>query len=153
VYTRYPSSRLKQAVELADKLDELSSKVKSLESTISYLKPLADLSKDIEELKKEVEWLKNKITNIDNELRAFDTGVDLRLKIRDQRLDNLTNNMDLILANAKTRVSHDKYKCKYIDKDGYCTYWYWNNKIDDWNMMQYIENCKTVYIINVKSIH
>jgi chromosome segregation ATPase len=145
-----PSSRLKQAVELADKLDELSSKVKSLESTISYLKPLADLSKDIEELKKEVGELKNKITNIDNELRAFDANVDFRLKIRDQRLDNLTKNMDLILTSAKRRVRDDKYKCKYIDKDGYCTYWYWNNKIDGWNMMQYIENCKTVYRINVK---
>jgi predicted RNase H-like nuclease (RuvC/YqgF family) len=145
-----PNSRLKQAVELADKLDELSSKVKSLESIISDLKPLADLSKDIEELKKEVEWLKNKITNIDNELRAFDTGVDLRLKIRDQRLDYLTKNMDLILANAKRRVRDDNNRCKHIDKDGYCTYWYWYNKIDDWNMKPDIVNGKTVYKINVK---
>jgi predicted transcriptional regulator len=138
-----PNSRIKQAVELADKVEELSSKVKNIESIISYLKPLADLSKDIEELKKE-------ITNIYDKLIAFDIGVNVLLETRDKRLESLTKNIDLILASAKIRVRDDNNGCKHIDKDGYCTCLYWNNKIDGWNMKPDIENGKTVYRINVK---
>jgi len=60
-----PRSRLKQAIELADKLDELASKINTLETQISKLqsslsnvKMLEDLTSDVLKLKEDMELIR-----------------------------------------------------------------------------------------------
>ena len=40
--------------------------------------------------------------------------------------------------------------CRYIDKEGYCTLWYWWSRVKGWDMREGFEEGKTVYHLNVK---
>jgi len=144
VYTAYqlvspyesPKSRLKQAAELAAKLDELSSKVEAissriagLESSISNMKTLEDLANELSVVRKEVENLKDSLS---------------------RRIDEIDDSLNFIRLSAERRVRDDHNGCKWLSEDGYCTSWYFNSRVKGWNMKKDIVGDRVVYRLNVK---
>ena len=112
-----PSSRLKQAAELADKLDGLTSKlnaldmqVSKLQSSLSNVKMLEDLAGEFSKLRKEVESLNR------------------RFKELEDSIEELADSVDWIQRSAQRRLREDHNGCKWLDGDGYCTLWYWYEK-------------------------
>jgi len=127
-----PSSRLRQVAELADKLDALASRLSELEAQISRpqsflsnVEMLEGLADDVSRLRKEVEILNRK-------------------------LEVLVDNIGWIQGSVAMRLRDDQYGCKWLDGDGYCTCWSWDEKIEGWNMRPYIVEGRTVYVLNVK---
>ena len=126
------SSRLKQAAELADKLDGLASKLKALDtqvsklqSSLSNVKMLEDLADEVSKLRKEVE--------------SFN-----------RRFEELKDSIDWIRSSVERRLRDDYNGCKWLDGGGYCTLWYWHEKVKGWNMRPDTKEGRTVYRLNVK---
>jgi len=127
-----PSSKLKQAAELADKLDGLASKLNApetqaskLQSSLSNVKLLEDIAGEISKLRREVESL-------------------------NQRFKELANSIYLIRISAEIRLRDDHNGCKWLDKNGYCTILYWYERVGGYDMKPDIVEGKTVYRLNVK---
>jgi len=119
-----PSSRLKQAAELADKLDGLASKLNALDTQVSKLqsflsnvKMLRDLTGGVSKLRKEVESI-------------------------DRRLKELADSINWIRTSAERRLREDYDGCKWLDGSGYCICWLWHEKVRGWNMKPDIEGGK-----------
>jgi transcriptional regulator with XRE-family HTH domain len=120
-----PSSRLKQAAELADRLSALEAQVSKLQSLLSNVKMLEDLAGEVSKLRKEVEGL-------------------------DQRLKELADSISWIRSSAERRLRDDHNGCKWLDRSGYCTRWYLYEKVRGWDMRPDIVEGRTVYMLNVK---
>jgi len=130
-----PGSRLKQAAELAARLDELSSRVEvigsrieSLESSVSSLRTLEDLTNELSIIRKEVEDLKNSFS---------------------RRIDRIAQSIDLISLSAEERVRDGRKGCRWLSRDGYCTK-YWFSKVGGLSMKRDTVGDKIVYRLNVK---
>jgi len=127
-----PSSRLKQAVELADRLEGLASKLNALEtqasklqSSLSNVKLLEDIAGEVSKLRREVEGL-------------------------NQRFRELADSIYLIRISAEIRLRDDRHGCIWLDKNGYCTFLYWYEKVGGYDMKPDMVEDKTVYRLNVK---
>jgi len=127
-----PSSRLKQAAGLADKLDGLASKLNALEtqvsklqSSLSNVKKLEDIAGEVSKLRKEVESL-------------------------NQRFKVLEDSIGWIRRSAQRRLMEGHIGCKWLDRDGYCTRWHWHEKVEDWSMRPDTVEGRTVYRLNAK---
>jgi len=113
-----PQSRLKQVVELAEKVDEIFKKFDELSPKL----------KDVGFVEEIREWL---------------SGLT-------KRIFQLEKKMEFIELSAGRRLK-DRRECKHIDKDGFCTLWYWNKRIKEWKMKEVIEEGERIYYINVKA--
>ena len=127
-----PRSRLKQAIELADKLDALASKLKELEEQVSKLQSFLSNVKALEGLAGEVSKLRG-------EVESFN-----------QRLKALEDSMGWIRRSVEDRLKDGHNGCKWLDGDGYCTSLHWDEKIKDWSMRPDTKEGRTVYRLNVK---
>jgi len=127
-----PSSRLKQAVELADRLDALAFKLSELEAQVSKLQSFLSNVKMLEGLAGEVSRLRKEV------------------EILNRKLEVLVDNIGWIRGSVAMRLRDDQDGCKWLDGDGYCTCWSWDEKIEGWNMRPDIVEGKTVYRLNVK---
>jgi len=90
-----PQSRLKQVVELAEKVDEISKKVEKLNRMLNIVESVGKIAAVLNVTKDRVSKLEDKISELEEK-------------------------MEIIEMNAKMRVEGD-YKCKYIDENGLCT--------------------------------
>jgi len=127
-----PRSRLKQAIELADRLDALASKLKGLEEQISKLQSFLSNVKMLEGLAGEVLRLRKEV------------------EILNWKLEVLVDNIGWIQGSVAMRLGDDQDGCKWLDGDCYCTCWSWDEKIEGWNMRPDIVEGRTVYRLNVK---
>lgn len=100
-----PRSRLRQAAELAEKLEEiasrveaLSAKVSRLEASLSNVKPLEDITEKLSKLWEKVDW-------------PFDRYSEIW-------------NMSL------SRAEYYMERCRYFDGT-YCNRWYWKSRPSD----------------------
>jgi transposase-like protein len=118
------NSRLRQAAELARKVEAMSDKVSRLESVIGLMKPLDELNKDVLMVKQELGRISKEIASIKNDMRLIKEGVDLRFLEENQ--------------------------CVNMDSAGYCKLWQWYHTVEGWDMMQEKdENGKVHYHLNV----
>jgi transposase len=130
-----PSSRLKQVAELANKIDELNAKIRILDEKMLTLKSLDDLNVKLSKVE-EIEATKNEIVK----------------KIADlnKRFEELSEAIEWIRRSVGLRVGDDGKGYEWLDKDGYCTGWYWTNRVRGWSMKPDTVNGKTGYRLNVK---
>jgi transcriptional regulator with XRE-family HTH domain len=126
-----PRSRVRQVLELAGKVEELNkrvselnSKLSELESRLSQLKPLEDIVRIIHELREGVSSLSIRATKLED-------------------------NMDWIRRSVSRRL-RDPGECMWIDKNGYCTKWFWEVRVEGWDMREYVEEGRRVYHLNVR---
>ena len=127
-----PSSRLKQAVELADRLDALASKLNALEEQASKLQSLLSNVKMLEDLASEVSKLREEVKSLN------------------QRLKELEDSIGWIRRSLEDRLKDGRTGCKWLDRDGYCIRWHWSEKVEGWNMRPDVLKGRTVYRLNAK---
>jgi transcriptional regulator with XRE-family HTH domain len=120
-----PRPRLKQVAELADRLSALEAQVSKLQSLLSNVKMLEDLAGEVSKLRKEVEGF-------------------------DQRFKELADSISWIRRSTQRRLMEGHIGCKWLDRDGYCTRWHWDEEVKGWNMRPDIVEGRTVYRLNVK---
>jgi len=111
-----PQSRLKQVVELAEKVDEVFKKVEELASKLKGVEFVEEIGKKLSGL--------------------------------EERISRLEKKLEIIEESAKTRTEDEE--CKHIDKDGFCTYWYWHERIKGWEMKEVSVKEEKRYYLNVK---
>lgn len=116
-----PKSRLKQAIELANKLEEISSRISTintqisrLESSLSNIKQLESLTREVSEIR---EILNNHTTNISNIIT---------------RLDNTSFMIRCAFGNARIKVP-----CPLCGRWGYLEF---DKRINKW----VCSNCKQI---------
>jgi predicted transcriptional regulator len=126
-----PRSRIRQVHELARMVDELSkrvgelnTKLGELEHRLSQLKPLEDMSKIVHDLRGDVDSLSTCILELEDAMNWIHRSVFKRL--------------------------WGPSECMYIDRDGYCTMWYWESKIKGWDMKEGVSEGRKVYYLNVR---
>jgi predicted transcriptional regulator len=126
-----PRSRIKQVHELARMVDELgrrvselNAKLGELEHRLSQLKPLEDISKVVHDLRGDVDSLSTRILELEDDMDWVRRSVSRRLEGRRE--------------------------CMYIDRDGYCTLWYWGGKVEGWDMKEGVSGGRKVYYLNVR---
>jgi len=134
-----PSSRLKQAVELADKLDGLASKLSALEEQVSKLQSSLSNVKALEDLANEVSKLREEVKSLNRRFKELEDSVE-----------ELADSVGWIRRSAERRLREDHNGCKWLDKDGYCTLWYWYEKVRGWSMRPDKVEGRTVYRLNAK---
>jgi len=143
-----PSSRLKQAMELADRLDALASKLSELEaqasklqSSLSSLKALEDLAGEASKLRKEVKGLNRRLGELEESVEGIANSVA-----------DLEESVAWIRRSAERRLREDHNGCRWLNKDGYCTLWYWHRdeRVRGWDMRQDVVGGKEVYLLNAK---
>jgi hypothetical protein len=117
------NSRLRQAAELARKVDSMSDKVSRLESVIALMKPLDELSMDVQKIKQDLGRISKEIASIKNDMRLINESVGLRFL----------------------------NQCIHMDSAGYCKYWALHYKIEGCDMMEEKDaNGKAYYLLNVQ---
>jgi len=134
-----PSSRLKQAIELADKLEGLALKLRELEeqasklqSPLSSLKALEELANELSKLREEVEGLGQRLEGLASSVRE------------------LAESVGWIRMSAERRLREDHNGCSWLDREGYCTLWYWYERVRGWKMRPDVVEGRTVYRLNAK---
>jgi len=126
-----PRSRIRQVLELARmvdelgrRVDELNAKLGELERRLSQLKPLEDLSRVVQDLRGDVDSLSTRILELEYD-------------------------MDLIRESVSRR-HRGSSECVYVDRDGYCTMWYWMGKVEGWDMREGVSRGRKIYYLNVR---
>ena len=126
-----PRSRIKQVHELARMVDELSKRVSELnaklgelELRLSQLKPLEDLSRVVQDLRGDVDSLSTRILELEDD-------------------------MDWVRRSASRRLK-GRSECVYVDREGYCTMWYLEGKVEGWDMREGVSGGRKIYHINVR---
>jgi predicted transcriptional regulator len=119
------NSRLRQAAELARKVDAMSDKVSRLESVIGLMKPLDELNKDVLMVKQELGRISKEIASIKNDMRLINESGNLRFL--------------------------EGYRCVNMDIAGYCRFWMLHYKMEGWDMIQEKDkDGKVYYRLNVQ---
>jgi len=134
-----PQSRLKQAAELAMKIEELSKGVEGLVKRLEGLRP-------IEELRGWLSKMDERLSKVEGSIKA------LRAEVREvaSRVDSLDDKVGWIERSVARRLRDDWAGCRYVDEEGYCTRWYWQGRVEGWDMREGFEEGKTVYHLNVR---
>ena len=127
-----PQSRLKQAAELAMKVEEISKRIDELTKRLEDLKP--------------IEELKNRLSKVETSIKDLEAIVK---KVANS-IDSLDGKMGLIERSVSRRLRDDWNGCRHMDKNGYCTEWRWRARIKGWDMRESFWEGKTVYYLNVK---
>jgi predicted transcriptional regulator len=125
-----PRSRIKQVHELARMVDEpgkrvgeLSVKLSELELRLSQLKTLGDMSRVVQDLRGDVDSLSTRILELEDAT-------------------------DLIRESASRRL-RGRSECVYVDRNGYCTMWYWWGRVKGWDMREGVSGGRKIYHLNV----
>jgi predicted nuclease with TOPRIM domain len=110
--------------ELSKRVGELNVKLSELEHRLSQLKPLEDMSKVVHDLRGDVDSLSTRILELEDA-------------------------MDLIRESASRRL-RGRSECTYIDRNGYCTMWYWMGKVEGWDMREGVSGGRKIYHLNAR---
>lgn len=121
-----PSERIKMVIDLADKVEKISSEVSLLSEKLEKLKADAEIKRSLEELKSRLEKLEKKLSSIEEDVSFIHSSSKRRLR--------------------------DEYRCEHLDDEGFCTLWYWKEKVEGWVMKAKTEKVKgkTVYLLSAK---
>jgi predicted transcriptional regulator len=141
-----PQSRLKQTAELAMRVEELSKSVEGLVRKLEEYKSKLESLRPIEELRG---WL----LRIDERLSKVEASAKaLKAEVREvaSRVNSLNDKMGWVERSAARRLRDDWAGCRYVDEEGYCTYWGLYSKVEGWDMREGFEEGKVVYHLNVK---
>jgi len=119
-----------QLIEVLDKIEELRNKVLTLENSVLNIKPEA-INEELPKIRGELESLKNWL------------GGALEM------LETVVRDIDLLRLSAGSKLE-GRHRCKWLDSDGYCTYWYWDCQVEEWDMRSDNREGKIIYRLNVK---
>ncbi len=118
-----------------DSLIDMESRVSSLEERVREIdENLVDLYNSVDELSKAVKDVGEKLSEIA------------------KRINEISHRISVLESSTKLIEYSSLYRagCRYIDKDGYCMLWHWNNRIEGYDMRIGVVGGKTVYYINVR---
>jgi transposase len=141
-----PQSRLKQAAELAVRVGELSKGVEELAKKLEEYRSRLGGLRPIEELRG---WL----SRIDERLSKVEASVKaLKAEVREvaSRVDSLDDKMGWVERSVARRLRDDWAGCRYIDEEGYCTYWGLYSKVEGWDMREGFREGRVIYHLNVR---
>jgi hypothetical protein len=65
-------------------------------------------------------------------------------------IGSLDNKAGWVERSVARRLRDDWAGCRYVDEEGYCTRWYWQGRVEGWDMREGFEEGKTVYHLNVR---
>jgi len=132
-----PRSRIKQVMELADKVEELKHKVNELSELVEKFKANV---KDVEVLGK-LNELVSMVNGLNEELRSVRSD----LKVLREIVSRVEDYLDLIRRGCIVKAR----TCKWCSSDGYCLFWYWDKRIEKWDMKPDTLRDRKVYRLNV----
>jgi predicted transcriptional regulator len=128
-----PKNKLKEAIELAEKVNFLSRKIDELNNKLSNIESkeisLNDINEEIKELKRSFQSIFSRLNEISSDFYLL---------------------KHLLVRNVKHRIEGES-KCEYIDEEGYCKAWKYNIRLNK-NMKEINENGKKAYLLNVKEV-
>ena len=120
--------------EIGKKLGRSSYKAWELVSPYESHQPkitqVAELGKRIDELNTKINELTKVADDISAQLKKVKTLKDLneRMLQVDDELTRLKESVDFLDESARLRVANLEGGCERIDKDGFCTFWKWENE-------------------------
>jgi transposase len=141
-----PQSRLKQATELAVRVEELSKSIDELAEKLEGCRSRLEGLKPVEELRSWLSRIEEGLSKVESsikELRAEVKGVA-------SHVDSLDDKVGWIERSAALRLRDDLFGCKYTDEDGYCMRWHWQSRVEGWDMRRDLVIDRVVYRLNVK---
>ena len=121
-----------------DSVIDLDERVGALEERVRRVdKKLADLRRDVDELSKAVKDVSERLGEV---IKRVDDIL--------HRISMLEEMAKLVQRSVRRRV--ELVPCKHIDESGYCTYWQFPNRIEEYDMKMSVVGGKTVYYMNVR---
>jgi ParB-like chromosome segregation protein Spo0J len=120
-----PNSRLKQAAELAEKVERASRNLEEIEKRLEKLKA-EDLVERLSKIEKSVKEMKESLRSVSEKVMWIEMS-------------------------AERRVRDDSIGCIWLSKEGYCTKWYWHKRQEGWEMKADKIKGKTVWRLKVKN--
>ena len=81
-----------------------------------------------------------------NELREKLRAIEEKLKELEESLSALRRSYKLMVDHALWRRSN----CRYYGSDGYCSYWTWRRRVEEWKMKEEVVRGERVYRISVE---
>jgi len=119
-----PSSRLKQAAELAEKVERVSRNLEEIEKRLEKLKA-EDLMERFLKIEKSVKEMKESLSSISEKVMWIEMS-------------------------AERRVRDDSIGCIWLSKEGYCTKWYSHKRQEGLEMKADKIKGKTVWRLKAK---
>jgi len=95
---------------------------------------------------KALEDLANEVLKLREEVKSLNQ----RFKELEDSVEELADSVDWIRRSAERRLREDHNGCKWLDGDGYCTCWYWYERVRGWSMRPDKVEGRTVYRLNAK---
>jgi predicted transcriptional regulator len=126
-----PRSRIRQVLELTRVVDELSKRVGELNVKLSELEPRLSQLKPLEDMSKIVHDLKGSVDNLSTRILELEDAMDW-------------------VRRSVSRKLRGPSECMYIDRDGYCTLWYWEGRVEGWDMKEGVSGGRKIYHLNVR---
>jgi transposase len=140
-----PQSRLKQTAELAMRVEELSKGVEELAKKLEEYRSRLNGLRPIEDLKSWLSKMDERLSKVEASVKVLKTEV----KEIAGRVGLLDDKMGWLERSVARRLREDT-GCRYVDERGYCTLWYWQSRVEGWDMREGFVEGKTVYHLNVK---
>jgi predicted nuclease with TOPRIM domain len=141
-----PQSRLKQVAELAARVEGLSKSVEELTKRLEEYRSRFEGLRPIEELRGWLSKMEERLSKVEASVKVLKAEV----KEIAGRVGLLDDKMGWIERSVARRLRDDWAGCRYVDEEGYCTRWYWQSRVEGWDMREGFVEEKTVYHLNVK---
>ena len=120
-------------------VSELNEKIAQLNARLNELTKVTD---DIGAQLKRVKAIRD--------LNERTSRIDEELKGVKEDAKSIKDSINFVLMGATNKTSDTIYGCKGVDKDGFCTLWFYANMEKEWNMRQKEREGKVVYELNVR---
>ena len=141
-----PSRRLKQAIELADKVEKISSEVEILTKKLEKLTLKTSKIKSVEDLSKKLSKLEKNLINLNKTL----SKISKRISSLENEVERISNDIQWVHLSVEKRILGRHKKCIWLDEDGFCRIMYFDERIEGLVMRPEEEEGKIVYLLNVK---
>ena len=141
-----PSHRLKQAIELADKVEKISSEVEILTKKLKKLTLKTSKIEPIEDLSKKLSGLEENLTNLNKSL----SKISEKVSSLEDKVERILNDLEWIHLSVEKRILERHKKCIWLDEDGFCRAMYFDKRIKGLVMRPEEQEGRIVYLLNVK---
>jgi len=141
-----PSHRLRQAIELADKVEKISSEVETLTKKLEELNLKASKIESMEDLSKKLSELEESLTNLNKSL----SKISEKVSSLEDEVERISDDIQWIHLSVERRILKRHKKCIWLDEDGFCKILYFDKRIEGLVMRPEEEEGKIVYLLNVK---
>jgi len=141
-----PSHRLKQAIELADKVEKISSEVETLTKKFEKLTLKASKIESMEDLSKKLSKLEENLTNLNKSL----SKISEKVSSLENEVERISDDVEWIYLSVEKRILDPDKKCIWLDEDGFCKIMYFDKRIEGLVMRPEEEEGEIVYLLNVK---